>query len=99
MNTIYAELIAGREELGGYVKYVFRNLENGKPILCTKFPNWDCPPIKLHTAGYLKYKEIIAGKDTWYDHANDVFRFYKYDADQFIDFVEAILDRDAEITI
>lgn len=88
MNTIYCKLVAGREDLGGYVKYVFQNLESGEYLLCTKFPNWETPPIKLFTVGYLKYKEIIAGKETWYDKISGTFVPYYYDADQFIDFVE-----------
>ena len=88
MNTIYAELVACKEDLGGYVKYVFRNLDKKEYILCTKFPNWETSPIKLFSIGYLKYKEIIAGKDTWYDPVENIFIPYRYDAEQFIDFVE-----------
>lgn len=88
MNTIYARLLAGREEMGDYTKYVFQNIDTGEYILCTKFPNWDSPPIKLGAVGYLKYKEIIAGKETWYDPVNNIFVPYRFDSDQFIDFVE-----------
>lgn len=88
MNTIYSKLVAGKDELGGYTKYVFQNLETGEYVLCTKFPNWETPPIKLFAVGYLKYKEIIAGKETWYDPISNTFIPYKYDTDQFIDFVE-----------
>lgn len=88
MSTIYAKLVACKEDPGGYVKYVFQNIENGEYLLCTKFPNWETPPIKIFATGYLKYKEIIAGKETWYDHVSGTFIPYKYDTDQFIDFVE-----------
>ena len=90
MNTIYAKLVACREDLGGYVKYVFQNIDKGEYILCTKFPNWETPPIKLFSVGYLKYKEITAGRDTWYDPIENIFIPYKFDAEQFIDFVEEI---------
>lgn len=88
MNTIYAKLLAGRGEYGEYTKYVFQNLETGEYILCTKFPNWNVPPIKVGTVGYLKYKEVIAGRETWYDPVNNIFIPYKFDLDQFIDFIE-----------
>lgn len=87
MKVIKARLSASREDPGDYTKYVFQNLDTGEYVLCTKFPNWDTPLINLGSVGYLKYKEIIAGKETWYDHVNNVFVPYKFDADQFIDFV------------
>lgn len=71
----------------------------GKLVLCTKFPNWDCPPIKIGTKGYLKYKEIIAGRETWYDPISNIFIPYKFDADQFIDFVPEPECADTIITI
>ena len=58
MITIYAKLLAGRRELGGYIKYVFQDLDTKKYILCTKFPNSNSDPIKLGTIGYLKYEKI-----------------------------------------
>lgn len=74
--------------MGGYIKYVFKNKKTNEYILCTRFPNWETPPVKLFTTGYLQYKEIIAGKETWYDKVNNIFIPYCYDANQFIDFVE-----------
>lgn len=87
MNVIKARLVASREDPGDYTKYVFQNVETGSYVLCTKFPNWDTPPIQLNETGYLKYKEIIAGRETWYDHVNNMYIPYKFDADQFIDFI------------
>lgn len=85
MITVYAKLLAGRRELGGYVKYVFKNLDTGKYILCTKFPNWNSELIKLGTIGYLKYEKISAGE--LYPIRNDRVP-YKYTIDKFISFEE-----------
>lgn len=82
-KKVYAKLLAGRRELGGYVKYVFQDLNTGKYILCTKFPNWNSEPIKLGTIGYLKYEKISAGE--LYSIRNDCVP-YKYTIDKFISF-------------
>ena len=85
MITIYAKLLAGKRELGGYVKYVFQDLDTKKYILSTKFPNWNSDPIKLDTIGYLKYEKISAGE--LYPIRNDRVP-YKYTIDKFISFEE-----------
>lgn len=88
MSTIYSKLVAEREDLGGYHKYVFQNQDTGEYILCTRFPNWETPPVELFSIGYLQCKEIIAGKDLWYDVVSNSFIPYNYDMIQFIDFIE-----------
>lgn len=88
MITVYTRLLAGRVELGGYTKYVFQDINTGKYILCTKFPNWDTPPIKLGSVGNLKYKEILAGKGSWYEPISKIYIPYKFNYNQFIDFDE-----------
>lgn len=85
--------------MGGYIKYVFRNKETNDYILCTRFPNWETPPIKLFSVGYLKYKEIIAGKDVWYNKDEGIFMSYNYDIDQFIDFVEEVSTTKSSIVL
>lgn len=69
--TIHAEMIDYKYEPGGYIVYIFRNLESKrwdtKYFMCTQVPNWDQPPIKLRDIGYLTIQEVIAGEDTWYD--------------------------------
>lgn len=87
MNTIQAKLIAFKEELGGYITYVFQDVHTGKYIMCTKFVNWNSAPLRLWTRGYLTYKEIIAGRDTWYDAVSDSFQRYRFEGFQFINFV------------
>ena len=73
---------------GGYIKYVFQDLDKEAHfILCTKFPNWDTPLIKIDDRGFLRYKEIYAGKSEWYDPETKDFIPYKYDAIQFLDCV------------
>lgn len=86
--TVYCELVAACEGLGGYVTYVFQNLDASNDyIMCTKFPNWETPPIKIRTIGFLKYKEIIAGRDQWFSPEDGNFYVYKYNGIQFLNFV------------
>ena len=85
MITIYAKLLAGRRELGGYVKYVFQDLNTKKYIVCNKFTNWNSDPIKWGTIGYLKYEKISARE--LYPIRNDRVP-YKYTIYKFISFEE-----------
>lgn len=55
--------------------------------MCTKCPNWQSPTFKVGQEGYLKIKEIEAGKDTWYDQNSGELVPYKYSGIQFFDFV------------
>jgi hypothetical protein len=56
--------------------------------MCTKHPNWQSKPIRIGQEGYLKIKEIEAGKDTWYDCDSGESIPYKYDGVQFFEFIE-----------
>lgn len=88
-KVVYAKLIALREDIGGYIVYVFEIIEGKLPydkyIMCTRFPNWECPFIQINDVGFLKYKEVEAGKDKWFDGYNYIP--YKYTGIHFIDFV------------
>lgn len=91
IKIVYVKLIAYREEVGGYIVYVFE-LINGKPpydkyVMCTRFPNWESPFIKLGDIGFLKYREVVAGKDTWYNLLTEKEIPYKYTGIHFLDFV------------
>lgn len=91
MVTIRAELKAARQELGGYVVYVFKNLEatswENAYKSVVKFPNWNTPSISIGEIGFLKFKEVIAGEDTWFDTKQATRTLYKYDNTIFIDFI------------
>ena len=98
-DTLRVKLKAFRDD-GGYIKYVFQDLDKEAHfILCTKFPNWDTPLIKIDDRGFLRYKEIYAGKSEWYDPETKDFIPYKYDALQFLDFVHENEYKDRNILI
>lgn len=90
MTTVLAKLMAQCEETGGYINYVFRNLETedvyDKYILCTMYPNWDHRIINLEDIGYLTYEVHIAGADKYFD--GEKFLPYRYTGIQFIKFID-----------
>lgn len=58
--VILSKLVAARH--GHYTVYVFKNLEDGTYVMCTKLPNWNAPELKIGDEGYLKYEEVTAGQ-------------------------------------
>lgn len=91
MVTVHAQLIAKREELDGYIVYVFKNLDNvpfGRQyIMCVRWPNWEEPIIELNEIGYLTFKEVIAGVDSWWDGT----KLVKYDYSNLV-FIKFIIE-------
>lgn len=91
MQVIHGKLLTYNEDPGGYVIYVFLNLdytkECNKYLMCTKYPNWETAPIKIGDVGYLNVKEVEAGKDKWYNQETGSFIPYKYNGIQFLDFI------------
>lgn len=89
MNTVHkARLESFYKDWSGYVNYVFRIYPiSGPPRLlsCSKYPNWNTPPIKIGSWGYVEYKEVKAGEDTWWDGKSNIA--YRYDNVYFIKFV------------
>lgn len=85
MNTIYAKVLVVSIDVGNYVTYVFRDLENNELLMCTQFPNWEHRLLNKNEVGYLEFKEIQAGKDKWFDGKD--FHSYNYDNIQFIKFI------------
>ena len=89
--TIHAKLLTYREEYGGYYVYVFEDLDCLYPAqrykITVRFPNWDCPVINIGDRGYLNYKEVVAGKDTWWDKNTQMNRFYNYTNSIFENFI------------
>lgn len=89
MVTIYAKLLAKEHDLGGYTTYVFENLDNApfghKYLMVTRWPNWQHSNIDIGEIGYVTYKEVIAGQDTWWDGTK--FVPYNYTNIVFIKFV------------
>lgn len=97
--VIYAKLLVEEENIGGYVVYVFENLDKdkwdlGRYIMCTRFPNWEVQSFKVGNIGFLHYKEIIAGRDIWYSPKDGIFYPYNYNGIQFLNFIK--YDKDKE---
>ena len=76
MRTVRVQRLEYSLDSGGYLTYVFKLLDEkeiedvgSNYLMVVQRPNWNQPFIEQGTCGYLKYKEIQAGVDTWY---NDV---------------------------
>ncbi len=89
MVTIYGKLLAKTHDIGGYTTYVFQNLDSApfghKYVMLTRWPNWQCSNIDVGEIGYVTYKEVIAGKDTWWNGSD--FIPYNFTNLVFIKFV------------
>jgi hypothetical protein len=77
IETLRVRLVAAQENVGGYIQYVFEDLKTGAYKACTRCPNWDSPFLVVGDIGFLKYREVVAGKDTWYDSENNIQVPYK----------------------
>lgn len=86
--TIKCKLLAKREEVGGYIVYVFQNLDDNSYLMCTRLPNWETPFLELGDIGFLEFKEVIAGVDQWYSRSDQQHYYYKYTGIYFLNFVE-----------
>lgn len=86
-RVVKVQLLTKREDPGGYIIYVFLNLDQNEYIMCTRFPNWDAPLIKEQDEGFLSYKEVQGGVDNYYDVNNDTIQKYLYDNLIFLNFV------------
>lgn len=93
MIVIHAQLITYRNDFGDYTIYVFKNLEDNTFEMMTRLPRWEAPIINIGDTGFVKFKEVLAGKDTWYDKNTGKEVPYYYDGIYFIDFV---LDKNIE---
>lgn len=91
MRTLFCQLLTFKQDFGDYTTYVFLNLDSeqdyDKYLMCTKHPNWQSAPIQIGDRGYLKIKEIEAGKDMWFNNGTGGYVAYKYSGIQFLDFV------------
>lgn len=89
--TIKAELKAIRNEVGGYIIYVFRNLEpncwTNQYVMTVRFPHWESPLLQVGDVGFLSYKEVTAGEDFWWDKITNNKIAYNYDNIIFVDFI------------
>ena len=76
----------------GYSTYVFKCLEEApfghRYIMVTRLPNWQCSDPNISDIGYLTYKEVEAGVDTWYCQETNQRIPYNYTNIYFIKFVK-----------
>lgn len=79
-------MVASSED-GGYTRYVFHNLEDDSLVMVTRVPNWKGTPPEQLQEGYLEYKFVQAGKDTYFDNTLGRFRAYQYTNHYFLDFI------------
>lgn len=90
-KVVSARLLAFKEDAGGYITYVFKNLKAEdvlhEYIMCVRFPNWDCPPINIGDEGFLSYRFVEAGKDKWYNKSTGMYEPYKQTDCHFINFI------------
>ena len=82
---IKAKLVAKRT--GIYTTYVFEDIhKTNSYIMCTRCPNWATTDIDIFQEGFLTYKYVIAGIDSWLDK-NNTFKSYQYTANYFTNFI------------
>jgi hypothetical protein len=79
-----AKLVAIRRDY--YTVYVFKLVEDGTYLMCTRLPNWNVPEIKVGDVGFLNYNVVKAG-DSYYNPNTDSTETYKYSNLYFINFI------------
>ena len=88
--TIKCKLLCKEHDIGGYITYVFQNLEETsfgkKYLMVTQWKNWEHRELDIGEIGYLSYKEVIEGQDTWFDGSK--FIPYNYSNIIFIKFIK-----------
>ena len=87
--TLHVELKAKYIDIGGYITYVFENLNyqdlDDQYIMCVRFPNWNQAPFKIDDIGYVTIRYVREGIDKWYDGKE--FVTYKYTNLVFLKFI------------
>lgn len=78
------ELLAIRQDV--YTMYVFKILNTGKYIMCTRLPNWNTPEINVGDIGFLEF-EIVKAGDKYIDSSTLEEKTYSYSNVYFINFV------------
>lgn len=89
--VIYAKLLVTSNDIGGYINYVFKNIDfdswENKYILCTRYPNWDSIFPKVGDIGYLSCTFIIAG-NKYFNIKTQKNEIYQYDHIRFNKFID-----------
>ena len=88
--TFHATLRAKSVELGGYIIYVFENLNpvdwEFQHIMCVQFSNWNQSEINIGDTGYVNVRYVKEGVSQWYD--GEKMNVYKYTNVVFLKFVK-----------
>lgn len=88
--TLHAKLKAVYQDIGGYITYVFENLEfkdyEYQYIMCVQFPNWNQDPIEIGDIGYVNVRYVKEGISQWYD--GEKMNVYKYTNVIFLKFIK-----------
>lgn len=88
--TLYVKLNAKAIDIGGYVTYVFENLNyktyDTQYIMCVQFPNWNQSEIEIGDIGYVNVRYVEEGISKWYD--GEKMNVYKYTNVVFLKFVK-----------
>ena len=89
-QTIYCKLIAKETDLEQYTTYVFEVLDgmDSKYCMCVRYPNWEEKIVNIGDIGYLHFKEVIAGKDKYWNGSD--FIPYNYSNWQFMKFIPKV---------
>ena len=81
---INAKLLAIKH--GTYTVYVFKNLDDGSYVMCTKLPNWQSPEMEIGDEGFLKYEKVVAGQ-SYFNPATTSYQTYNYSNIYFENFI------------
>ena len=88
--TIHVVLKAKNIDIGGYITYVFENLNqtdyNSKYLMCVQFPNWNQTEINIGDVGYVNVRYVKEGISQWYD--GEKMQVYKYTNVVFLKFIK-----------
>lgn len=101
-KTVYCILLLKETDQMGYETYVFRVLDKDirkqtRYIMCVRYPNWQGREIDPGEEGFLTFREIEAGKDTWNNGVEDIP--YKYNSIVFIKFIKKSKDENVKFII
>jgi hypothetical protein len=88
--TLYVKLNAKNVDIGGYITYVFENINNtnyeNQYIMCVQFPNWNQSEIQIGDTGYVNVRYVKEGISQWYD--GEKMNVYKYTNIVFLRFIK-----------
>ena len=88
--ALYVKLKAKYIDIGGYITYVFENLNyksyDQQYVMCVQFPNWNQSEINIDDVGYVNVRYVKEGVSQWYD--GEKMNVYKYTNVVFLKFIK-----------